>query len=135
MSYFPQTCRVATISLFKLASIVALGRTKRWSQIKGTSRMKKKETRSASPPVAPVQALSMLRFHHCMIVIFFLAQWSFCKSLACKLPRYYICLSYCCYLCDLNILGTRIEASVSSSQNRGVTSDIRAISTAGRKPS
>jgi hypothetical protein len=28
-------------------------------------------------------------------------------------------------MCDLNILGTRIEASVSPSQNRGVTDNLR----------
>jgi hypothetical protein len=70
-----------------------------------------KETRHDSPPVALVEALSMLRFYRCMIVIFFLTQESFCKSLACKLSRYCICLLYCCYMCNLNILGTHIEAS------------------------
>jgi hypothetical protein len=43
-----------------------------------------------------------------------------------------ICLSYCCYMCDLITLGTCIEASVSSSQNQGTTSDIRAMLTVGR---
>jgi hypothetical protein len=45
-------------------------------------------------------------------IIFFWTQGSFSKILACNLMRYCICLSYCCYTCDLNILGTRIEASV-----------------------
>jgi hypothetical protein len=116
---FPHTCRLATIRLLKLASIVALVQTKCRSQIKGTSKMTK-ETRPAAPPVAPMEAPSMLRFHCCMIVIFFLTQGSFSKSLACKLLRYCICLSYCCYTYDLNILGTRIEALDSSSQNQRV---------------
>jgi hypothetical protein len=79
------------------------------------------KTRHASPPVAPVEAPSMLRFRRCMIVIFLLLHGSFCKILACNLSRYCICLSYSCYTCDLSISGTRIEALVSSSQNRGVT--------------
>jgi hypothetical protein len=37
------------------------------------------------------------------------------------LSRYCICSPYCYYTCDLNILGTCIEASVSSSQNWVVT--------------
>jgi hypothetical protein len=135
MSYFPHTWIVVTISLLELASIVDLGQTKCWSQIKGTNMMEKKETRHATPLVAPVDAPSALRFYRYMIVIFFLTQGSFCKSLACKLLRYCIGLTYCCYTCDLNILGTRIEASVSSSRKQGVTSGIRAISTIGRKPS
>jgi hypothetical protein len=80
-----------------------------------------KEARPTSPLVAPVEAPSTLRFCRCMIVIFFLTQGSFYKILACKLTRYCICLSYCCYTCDLNILGTGIEASVSSSRNWGMT--------------
>jgi hypothetical protein len=67
-----------------------------------------KECRLASPPVVPVEvAPTLLCF-----VIFFLTQWSFCKILASNLLRYYIRLSYCCYMCDLNILGTCREASV-----------------------
>jgi hypothetical protein len=91
------------------------------------------KTRHASPPVVPVKATPTLRFLH-YSVIFFWTQWSFYKILACNLTRYCICL-YCYYTCDLNILGTCIDASVSSSQNWGVTSGIRAISTVGRKPS
>jgi hypothetical protein len=84
--------------------------------------MKKKEARSASHPVVPVEAPSTLRFLPLLcFVIFFLTQGLFYKILAYNLSRYYICLSYCCYICDLNILSTRIEASVSSSQNRGMT--------------
>jgi hypothetical protein len=95
-----------------------------------------KEPRPASPPAVPVETAPMLRFPPLLcFAIFFLTHGSFCKILACNLLRYCICLSYCCYTCDLNILGTRIEASVLSSQNWGVTSGIRAISSAGRKPS
>jgi hypothetical protein len=46
---------------------------------------------------------------------------SFCKILPCNLSRYCICSPYYYYTCDLNILGTCIEASDSFSQNRGVT--------------
>jgi hypothetical protein len=81
MSYFPHTCRVATISLLKLSSIVALGRTKCWSQIKGTNGMKKKETRPAPPPVAPVEAPPTLIFLLLLyFVIFFPTQGSFYKD-------------------------------------------------------
>jgi hypothetical protein len=121
MSYFPHTCRVATISILKFASIVALGQTKCWSQIRGTSRMKKKETMLASPSVAPVEASMALRFRRCLIVIFFLTQGSFCKSLVYKLLRYCIYLLYCYYTGDLNILVIRIEGSISSTQIWGVT--------------
>jgi hypothetical protein len=121
MSYFPHTCIVATISILKFASIVASGQTKCWSQIKGTSRMNKKETMPTPPSVAPVEAPSALRFHRCLIVIFFLTQGSFCKSLVYKLPRYCIYLLYCCYTCDLNIIVTCIEASILISQIQGVT--------------
>jgi hypothetical protein len=72
-----------------------------------------KEDRPTSPPVVPEEAAPTLRFPPLLYsVIFFLAQGSFCKILACNISRYYICLSYCCYTCDLNILDTRIEASI-----------------------
>jgi hypothetical protein len=58
--------------------------------------MKKKKARRASPPVAPVEASSALRFSPLLYsIIFFLTQGSFCKILACNLLRYCICLSYC----------------------------------------
>jgi hypothetical protein len=82
--------------------------------------MKKKEARSASPPVVPVEAAPTLRIP-CYSIIFFWTQGSFCKILACNFMRYCISLSYCCYTCDLNILVTRIEASISSFRNWGVT--------------
>jgi hypothetical protein len=98
--------------------------------------MKKKEARPTSPPVVPMVAPFALRFRPLLcFVIFFLTQGSVCNILACKLMRYCTCSPYCCYTCSLNILGTRIEASVSSSWNRGVRSGISAISIAGRKPS
>jgi hypothetical protein len=65
------------------------------------------KTRSASPPVAPVEAPSTFRFRRCIIVIFFLTQWSFYRILAYNLMIYCIC--------------SRIEALVSSFQNWGVT--------------
>jgi hypothetical protein len=71
------------------------------------------KARPASPPVAPVEAPSTLRFCRYMIVIFPLTHMSFCKILACNLMIYCIYSSYCCYTCDLNILGTHIKASVS----------------------
>jgi hypothetical protein len=75
--------------------------------------MKKKEARHASPPVVPVEAPSALRFSSLLcFVIFLLAQGSFCKILACNLSGYCICVSYCCYTCDLNIMDTRIETLV-----------------------
>jgi hypothetical protein len=40
------------------------------------------EVRLASPPVVPVEATPTLRFRRCLIVIFFLTQWSFCMILA-----------------------------------------------------
>jgi hypothetical protein len=49
---------------------------------------------------------------------------SFCKILPRNLSRYCIYSPYCYYTCDLNILGTRIKASVLSSQNRGVTNRV-----------
>jgi hypothetical protein len=80
--------------------------------------MKKKEARPTSPPVALVDAPSMLRFLPLLYsVIFFLIQGSFCKILVCNLPRCCIYTPYCCYMCDLNILGTQGEAPVPSSQN------------------
>jgi hypothetical protein len=89
------------------------------------------KTRPASPPVAPVEAPSVLRFLPLLNCnLFFLTHRSFCKILAYNLSRYCIYSPYCSYTCDLNILGTCIEALVLSSQNRGVTSSIRAISTA-----
>jgi hypothetical protein len=62
-----------------------------------------------------------LDFRRYLIVMFFLTHRLFCKFLACNLLRYCICSPYCCYTCHLNILGTRIEASVSSSRNQGMT--------------
>jgi hypothetical protein len=82
--------------------------------------MKKKEARPASPPVVPVEAAPILRILHYSI-IFLLDPWVICKILSCNLSRYCICSPYCYYTCYLNILATRIEASVSSSQNWGVT--------------
>jgi hypothetical protein len=83
--------------------------------------MKKKEARPASPLVVPMEAAPTLRFLPLLYSVFFLSDpWSFCKILVYNLTRYCICSRYCCYTCDLNILGTRIEASVSSSRNRGV---------------
>jgi hypothetical protein len=82
------------------------------------------KTRHASPPVVPVEAAPTLRFPPLLYsVIFFLTQGSFRKILACNLSRYCICSPYCCYTCDLNILGTRTEASISSSRNWGMTLD------------
>jgi hypothetical protein len=76
-----------------------------------------KEARPASPLVVLVEAASILRFLLLLYsVIFFLTQGWFCN-----LSRYCICLSYYCYMCDLNILGTRIEASISSFWNWGMT--------------
>jgi hypothetical protein len=81
-----------------------------------------KEARPASPPVVTVEAAPTHRFLPLLYhVIFFLTHVSFCKIFRCNLTRYYICLPYCCYTCDLNILGRHIEASVSSSRNRGGT--------------
>jgi hypothetical protein len=81
------------------------------------------EDRPIPPPVVLVEAAPMLRFLLLLYsVIFFLTEGSFCKILAYNLSRYCICSPYYCYLCALNILDTRIEASVLSSQNRGVTS-------------
>jgi hypothetical protein len=97
--------------------------------------MKKKEASPASPPVVPVEVTHTLRFSQ--LHDYNISYWPkghFIKILACNLLRYCIYSSYCCYTCDLNILGTCIEASVLSSQNRGVTSGIRAISIAWRKP-
>jgi hypothetical protein len=59
-------------------------------------------------------------------IIFLLDPRSFCKILPYNLSRYCICSPYCYYTCDLNILGIHIEASVSSSQNRGVTHRVEA---------
>jgi hypothetical protein len=73
------------------------------------------KTRPASPLVVPVEATSTLIFPCYSIIFFFLTHMSFCKILAYNLTRYCICLSYCCYTCGLNILGTRIETSISSS--------------------
>jgi hypothetical protein len=92
------------------------------------------KTRCASPPVVPVEAAPTLRVPRYSVMLFW-TQLSFCKILAYNLMRYCICLSYCCYTFDLYILVSCIEASVPSSRIRGVTSGIRAISTAGRKPS
>jgi hypothetical protein len=72
------------------------------------------KTRPASPPVAPVEAPSMLRLSplpDCNLS--FRPKGHFVKILACNLSRYCIYSPYCCYTCDLNILGTRTEASVS----------------------
>jgi hypothetical protein len=86
----------------------------------GTSRMKKKEARHASRLVVPMEAAPTLRISR-YSVIFFLTQGSFVKILACNLTRYWICSPYCCHTYNLNILGTRIKALVSSSWNWGVT--------------
>jgi hypothetical protein len=59
---FSPTCWVSIISLLKLASIVALGQTKCWSQIKSTSRSQKTKTRPASAMVVPMEVSSMLKF-------------------------------------------------------------------------
>jgi hypothetical protein len=59
---FSPTCWLATISLLKLAFIVALGRTKRGSPTKSTNRSQKIHTRPASFPVVPVEDAPMLRF-------------------------------------------------------------------------
>jgi hypothetical protein len=73
-----------------------------------------KEVRHASAPVVPVKAAPTLRFLPLLCsIIFFLTQGSFCKILACNFSRYCTCSPYCFYICDLNILGTCIEASVS----------------------
>jgi hypothetical protein len=82
--------------------------------------MKNKEARLASPLVVLVEAASTLIFHRCMIAIFFLTQGPFCKILVCNLSKYCICSPYCRYTCDLNIMGTRIEASVLPSRNWGM---------------
>jgi hypothetical protein len=79
--------------------------------------MKKKEARSTTPPVVPMEAAAMLRFHRCIIVTFFLTHRSFCNSLASNLSRYCTAHHIVHYTCDLNIVGTRIEAMVSSSRN------------------
>jgi hypothetical protein len=76
--------------------------------------MKKKEARPGSPPVVHVEAAPTLRIPRYYVILFW-TQGSLCNILARNLMRYCICLSYCCYTCDLNILGTRIQASVSSS--------------------
>ena len=93
---FSHTCWVATISLLKLASIVALGQTKHGSPTKSISRSQKIKTRHASPLVVPVEATPALRFPPLLYsVIFFLAHRSFCKILSCNLLRYCICSPYC----------------------------------------
>jgi hypothetical protein len=66
----------------------------------------------------PVEAALMLRFP-CHSIIFCLTQGSFCKVLAYKFIEILYLLTI--LLLDLNILGTRMEASVLSSQNQGVT--------------
>jgi hypothetical protein len=71
--------------------------------------MKKKEARPTSPLVVLVKVPSTLRFPPLLYsIIIFLTQGSFSKILDCNLLRYCICSPYCCYTCDLNILGTRI---------------------------
>jgi hypothetical protein len=62
-----------------------------------------KEARPSSPLIVPVEATHTLRFHRCMIVIFFLTQGSFYKILVCNLNE---------ILYLLNILGTRMEVLV-----------------------
>jgi hypothetical protein len=76
--------------------------------------MKKKEARTASTTVVSVETPSHLDFCRYLIVIFFLTHGSCCKILAYNLSRYCICSPYYCYTCDLNILGTRIEALILS---------------------
>jgi hypothetical protein len=94
-----------------------------------------KEARPASPPVVPVEAAPTLRFPPLLyFVIFFLTHRSFSKILACNISRYCICSPYCCYTCDLNILSTRIEASVSSFRNWGVTMQVRCSGAWSERP-
>jgi hypothetical protein len=105
--------------MLKFASIVVLGWTKCWRQIKGISRTKKKEARPASPLVVPVEAAPTLRLSplpECNL--YFWPKSYFVKILVYNLSRYCICSSYYCYTYDLNILYTRIDASVSFLRTR-----------------
>jgi hypothetical protein len=70
---FSPTCWVATISLLKLASIVALDWINVGIGIKSTSRTKKKEARHASPLVVPVEATYMLQFPPLLYSVLFLS--------------------------------------------------------------
>jgi hypothetical protein len=67
-----------------------------------------------------IEAAPTLRYPCCSVILFW-TKGSFCKILASNLMRYCICSPYCCYTCDFNILGTHIEASVSSFRNQGMT--------------
>jgi hypothetical protein len=60
---------------------------------------------------APVKAHATLRVS-VAIMFFFLTHGSLCKRYVLCLIKHCICLSYCHYMCDLNIMGTRMEASV-----------------------
>jgi hypothetical protein len=79
------------------------------------------KTRPASPPIMLVEAVPMLRFSRCSVILSSGSKDHFVKILACNSSRYCICSPYYCYACNLNILVTRIEVLVSSSQNRGRT--------------
>jgi hypothetical protein len=77
MSSFLPLCLVATISLLKLASIIALDGFEGWNQ--EYQQMKKKEARHASPLVVPMEAAPTLRIS-CYSVISFRTHGSFCND-------------------------------------------------------
>jgi hypothetical protein len=47
---------------------------------------------------------------------------------------YCICSPYCCYTCDLKILGTCIEASILFVQNWGMTVTVLVVCVEGEEP-
>jgi hypothetical protein len=131
---FSHICWVATINLLKLGSIVALGRTRYWSQIKGTSWMKKKEGRHASPPVASVETPFALRFPPLLDCNLLSDPRVIYMILKFNLSRYCIYSPYCSLYMWFEYPVHTYRGCGFVSQNRGVTSDIGAVSTAGRKP-
>jgi hypothetical protein len=83
-------------------------------EVRDSSRIPKTVVRLASPTVKPMEARLTLSYC-CIYVIFFGPKGHFVIST--YVTEHGIWLSYCYYTCDLNILGTRMEASFPLSRN------------------
>jgi hypothetical protein len=81
------------------------------SQIRSTSRIKKKETKHASPPIMPLKSAPTLRLPLCNLLSD--PRIIFVNILACNIIRYYIYSPYYYYTYNLNILNIHIKILIS----------------------